>query len=71
MNLEQIIKRKKESKNGRRFYTGIDMAIIKKDAARRNSQIKRGEAIRGGTEFIAVCGCGAEGCFLHGGYNKK
>lgn len=68
MNLEDIAKRKKDSKQGRRFYTPIDMAIIKKDIARINSQVKRGE-VDHSSSYIAVCGCGREGCFIHG-YSK-
>jgi hypothetical protein len=59
----------KYSKNDKRFYTSLDMAIAKHDQAVRNSKIKRGEMKRGGTEYIADCGCGSEGCFLHGGYD--
>ena len=72
MNLEQITRKRKASrKNNKRFFTSLDMSIIKKDAATRNSRIKRGETTRGGTEYIAECGCGVEGCFIHHGYNKK
>jgi len=71
MNIEAIARRKKESKNNKRFYTSVDMAIVKKDAAIRNAKIKRGVLQRGGTEYIAVCGCGTEGCFIHNGYNKR
>ena len=70
MNLERIKTRKKESKNRKRFYTTLDMAIIKKDAAERNAKIKRGILKRHGTEYIAVCGCGAEGCFIHSEFGQ-
>ena len=30
-------------KNNKRFYTSLDMAIVKKDIASRNGEIKRGE----------------------------
>lgn len=70
-NLEfQQKKEAKYSKNGKRFYTSLDMAIAKHDQAVRNSRIKRGEDKRGGTEYIADCGCGSEGCFLHLGYDS-
>lgn len=37
MNIEYKAKIRKESKhNNNRFYTSLDMAIIKKDAANRN-----------------------------------
>ena len=68
MNLETLARRQKESKNNKRLYTMVDMAIVKKDAAIRNSKIKRGELKRGSTEYIVVCGCGSEGCFIHGGH---
>lgn len=54
---------------GRRFYTSVDMAIIKHDIAVQNSQVNRGEMKRTNTNAIIVCGCGHEGCFLH--INKK
>jgi hypothetical protein len=49
---------------GKRFYTLLDMAIVKKDLASKNGKIKRGEVHRKGNEQICVCGCGMEGCFL-------
>lgn len=55
---------------GKRFYTSLDMAIIKMDIAKRNSQIKRGEVKRFGNEYISVCGCGGEGCFIHSGHDN-
>ena len=71
MNLERVrTSRRKESKSLKRFYTALDMAIIKKDAAIRNAKIKRGVLKRHGTEYIAVCGCGAEGCFIHSGFGQ-
>ena len=68
MNIEKIKRYRKESrKNHNRFYTSVDMAIIKKDADIRKAKIKRGEIVpEGGNEYIAVCGCGMEGCFMHG-----
>ena len=71
MNIEYKAKSRKESaRNHNRFYTSLDMAIIKKDAANRNGQIKRGEIPVYGTNIIYVCGCGMEGCFLHVGFNS-
>ena len=71
MNLDCNAKRRPESrKNWKRFYTSLDMAIIKRDAANRNGQIKRGEIVGYGYNDICVCGCGSEGCFLHIGYNS-
>lgn len=72
-NLDWLGSRRKESSGvgmGKRFYTALDMAIIKRDAAHRNGQIKRGEVKRYGNEYISVCGCGSEGCFIHGGYDN-
>ena len=43
----------------------VDMAIVKHDAAVKDARVKRGEEARGGVEGVAVCGCGAEGCFIH------
>lgn len=70
MNIELKTKRRKESEHGNRFYTKLDMAIIKKDAANRNGQIKRGEVPNYGNNYISVCGCGREGCFIHSGFNS-
>lgn len=66
--LESLMTERKHScATGRRRYTMLDMSIIKHDAAVRNARIKRGEIERGTLEYIACCGCGAEGCFIHGG----
>lgn len=72
MKLNSTLKRRKESKNGERRYTLRDMAVIKHDQAVRNAQVKRGEKtnVEGGIEYIAVCGCGVEGCFLHLSYKR-
>ena len=67
----QQIRSIKYSKKGKRFYTSLDMAIVKHDQAVRNSRIKRGEIKQGGTEYIADCGCGVIGCFLHLGFDSK
>ena len=61
---------KPESKNHKRFYTSRDMAIIKHDVAVYNSQAKRGERNHTNHMGIAVCGCGAEGCFVHFNFRK-
>ncbi len=50
---------------GKRFYTDIDMAIIKHDTAVHNSNIKREIIEKKGTYLVYECGCGGEGCFLH------
>ena len=63
MNLENLAKRRPESKNLKRFYTPLDMAIIKKDESIYNSRAKRGLIKK--PNDICVCGCGREGCFLH------
>lgn len=70
MKLLETATTRRRSRNHRRFFTSRDMAIIKHDAAVRNSQIKRGEIKRGGTELIVLCGCGREGCFIHMGINR-
>lgn len=61
-------RRNSSRRNDNRFYTSLDMAIIKKDAANRNGQIKRGEIPDYPNNYISVCGCGVEGCFIHGGF---
>ena len=63
-------KSRKESSSGKRFYTSRDMAIIKMDQAKRNAEIKRGVVKGYGNEYISVCGCGVEGCFIHSGYDS-
>jgi len=71
MNIEEVARRRKHSHyNDNRFYTMVDMAIIKKDAATRMAQIKRGEIPAFGNNYICVCGCGREGCFLHSGHDS-
>ena len=39
--IQQQAKRRKESRNGNRFYTARDMAIVKHDIAVQNSQKKQ------------------------------
>jgi hypothetical protein len=63
---------RKESKHGARFYTQRDMAIIKADAEILAAQRKRGEIPPAkALEYIAACGCGAEGCFIHSSYDPN
>lgn len=66
MNLELITKRRKSSKKGKRFYTPLDMAIVKKDIATYNAKRKRKEVPNHPNQYICECGCGVEGCFIHG-----
>ena len=75
-NLNSKITHRRESRSkngnvGKRFYTALDMAIIKHDAAVINSQVKRGEITRHGNQYIAVCGCGVEGCFIHSSFESE
>lgn len=57
------IRRRKESKNYKRFYTQLDMAEIKRMESIANSEVKRG--IRANRpNYYCVCGCGTEGCFI-------
>ena len=50
----------------KRFYSQLDMSIVKHDIAVRNSQVKRKEIeLKSNNEGIAHCGCGAVGCFVH------
>lgn len=70
-NLYDVREHKKHKREHRhkegRFYSQLDMSIIKHDAAIRNSQIKRGEIVpNSNNHYIEVCGCGAVGCFIHG-----
>lgn len=67
MGLEEQTKIKKTSKTrGKRFYTALDMAILKKDIATYNAKRKRGEVPNHPNAYISQCGCGNEGCFIHG-----
>lgn len=64
--IQQKAKRRQESRNGNRFYTSVDMSILKQDISIQNSRRKRGEYVpKNGFEYIAICGCGVEGCFIH------
>jgi hypothetical protein len=62
MNLEYLARKRKESKNGRRFLTALDMAIIKKDEAIYNSRARRGLIKK--PNCHSICGCGREGCII-------
>ena len=68
-NLQEKTKLRNYSNKGRnypkRFYTALDMAIVKHDEAMVNAQVKRGEFTRTNNRNIYPCGCGVEGCFLH------
>jgi hypothetical protein len=69
-----MIKMPKISKNGKRFFTQHDMAIIKLDDSIVNSKIKRGEVKPRedvGVDGIYPCGCGATGYFIHTRGTKK
>lgn len=70
MKLELTARKRKESRKGKRFYTSRDMAIIKHDAAVRNSKVNRGEISGYGNEVVTVCSCGREGCFVHTGFES-
>lgn len=69
-NLYEITHNRKHAKDkphkrGKRFYTSVDMSIIKHDGAVHNSEIKIKEIEKKGVYQIYECGCGNEGCFLH------
>ena len=68
MNLQNKTRCRKESKHGNRFYTSLDMSIIKHDIAVNNAKIKRKEKAAFNNQYIVVCGCGVEGCFIHSGF---
>ena len=57
------VRRRKESKNLKRFYTQLDMAEIKRMESVANSEVKRGLREKR-PNLSYVCGCGSEGCFL-------
>ena len=71
MKLQDKIRTRRESKNGKRFYSQLDMAIIKQDSSIKEAQIKRGEIVPKAIEYISVCGCGVEGCFIHSSYTPN
>lgn len=64
MNLQEACKRVKYSKNDKRFYTRLDMAIIKQNESIVNSEVKRGKRKKQ-ADRILTCSCGVEGCFGH------
>lgn len=68
--LPEVMEQRNHSRgpHGRRRYTMVDMAFVKHDAAVLNSRVNRGEVSRTNNQHIIVCGCGAEGCFLHLSY---
>lgn len=70
--LRDILKsdRKSSHKLHKRFYSSRDMSEIKHMVAQRNSQIKRGEFPDYPNNYISVCGCGFEGCFIVSGHNN-
>lgn len=63
--LEESIKRRRTSGSDRRFYTSLDMALIKQETAILNARINRGEVEDHKHTIIVPCGCGVEGCFIH------
>lgn len=68
-NIERLKRKRKSSKKeGNRLYTLLDMAIIKKDVAITNAKRKRKELDNHPNQYISVCGCGMEGCFIHGSF---
>lgn len=75
--LRNLCKRRPESrwnpmtkKGNKRFYTSVDMSELKHMIAIRNSEIKRGLIEDKPNNYISVCGCGMEGCFVLGGYDN-
>ena len=54
----------RHSKNGKRFFTGLDMAMLKRQLQAWNAMVKRGDVEDGSTHHAYDCGCGSEGCFL-------
>ena len=62
MKLNYQLKKRKESKSLKRFYTSRDMAELKRMEAISYAEAKRGEHTK--HTNISVCGCGMEGCFL-------
>jgi hypothetical protein len=47
----------------KRFYTSRDMSELKRMESVSNAEAKRGERDKK-HEYISVCGCGSEGCFI-------
>jgi hypothetical protein len=71
VKVTRLAQYRREGRGGRRFYTQVDMAIIKQDEAAMNSQEHRGEYKRKNNRRIYVCGCGVEGCFLYNSYTNE
>lgn len=71
MKLQDKITRRREGSGGKRFYTQLDMAIVKHDTAVQQARINRGEIVSKAREYISVCGCGFEGCFIHSSYDPE
>lgn len=71
LSLDMKAKERNLSKKYKRFFTKLDMAIIKKDAATRNSEIKRGIVKKYPNNTIYPCSCGNEGCFIHTGWENR
>jgi hypothetical protein len=61
---------RKESKHNKRFYSSRDMSELKHMEAIKASEIKRGIRKDYPNNYISVCGCGHEGCFILGGYDN-
>ena len=68
---KERIKRGKVKYNHRRFYTRLDMSIIKHDESVHNAKAKRGEVADENNGLIYECGCGAVGCFIHRSYKAS
>jgi hypothetical protein len=62
---------RRKNKNGRRFFTPLEMAIIYQDERNYNGMKKRGELKNEANGYISECGCGARGCCVHGSYKGK
>lgn len=60
----------KTGKGHKRFYTSVDISEVKHMIAIRNSEIKRGLIVDHPNNYISVCGCGHEGCFILGSYEN-
>ena len=69
MKLQDQTTHRREGRGGKRFYTQLDMAIIKHDTAVQQARVNRGEIVPKAREYISVCGCGCEGCFIHSSYD--
>lgn len=68
---KEQIKRDKRKYKHRRFFSGLEMSIIKHDEAIHNSEMKRGVAGKGNNNIVYECGCGCRGCFIHRNYTSK